>query len=73
MKSRRAFWGTTIAKLPTLDLTKVQRESYTWFLKEGIREALDEINGTNGIEDFTRKNWRLTFGEFTLGDRKSVV
>ncbi len=70
MKARRNYWGTTDVKLPQLDLTKVQRESYQWFLTEGIREALDEINGNNGIEDFTRKNWRLTFGEFSLGNPK---
>lgn len=70
MKQIRQNWGKTDLKLPELDLTKVQRESYKWFLDEGIRDALDEINGNNGIEDFTRKNWRLTFGEYTLGKAK---
>jgi DNA-directed RNA polymerase subunit beta len=70
MKTRRQYWGTTDVKLPELDLTKVQRESYQWFLTQGIQEALTEINGNNGIEDFTRKNWRLTFGEFSLGTPK---
>ncbi|MEP7166815.1 MAG: hypothetical protein ABI758_02440, partial [Candidatus Woesebacteria bacterium] len=70
MKTRRQYWGATDIKLPELDLTKVQRESYQWFLTQGIQEALTEINGTNGIEDFTRKNWRLTFGEFSLGKPK---
>lgn len=70
MKNTRQYWGKTDLNLPELDLTKVQRESYKWFLDEGIRDALDEINGTNGIEDFTRKNWRLTFGEYTLGKAK---
>ncbi len=70
MKQTRQYWGKTDLKLPELDLTKVQRESYKWFLDQGIRDALDEINGNNGIEDFTRKNWRLTFGEYTLGKAK---
>lgn len=70
MKARRQYWGNATVKLPEMDLTKVQRESYEWFLSTGIREALDEINGTNGIEDFTRKNWRLTFGAFSLGNPK---
>ncbi len=70
MQTTRQYWGKQDITLPEMDLTKVQRESYEWFLSEGIREALDEINNTNGIEDFTRKNWRLEFGEYTLGKPK---
>ncbi len=70
MQNTRQYWGKQDITLPSLDLTKVQRESYEWFLQQGIREALDEINGTNGIEDFTRKNWRLEFSDFSLGKAK---
>ncbi len=66
----RKYWGKTGVTLPELDLTKVQRESYQEFLEEGIRVALDEINGTNGIEDFTGKNWSLKFGEYHFGKPK---
>ncbi|MBP9700663.1 DNA-directed RNA polymerase subunit beta, partial [Candidatus Woesebacteria bacterium] len=70
MQTPRQYWGKQDIKLPKLDLTRVQRESYEWFLKEGIQEALNEINAGNGIEDFTRKNWKLEFGEFSLGNPK---
>lgn len=68
--SPRIYWGKQNTKLPELDLTKVQRESYEWFLTEGIAEALKEINAGSGIEDFTKKNWKLEFGEYSLGQPK---
>jgi DNA-directed RNA polymerase subunit beta len=67
---QRQYWGKTGITLPELDLTKVQRESYEQFLATGIREALDEINSENGIEDFTGKNWSLKFGEYHFGKPK---
>lgn len=70
---KRLYWGNDTIKLPKLDLTLVQKESYQWFLTEGIKEALDEINGRNGIEDFTRKNWKLEFGNYSLGKPKSTL
>lgn len=69
-KRTRQYWGRTGVTLPELDLTKVQRESYQQFLDTGIREALDEINAENGIEDFTGKNWSLKFGEYHFGKSK---
>ena len=69
-KNPRQYWGKTGITLPPLDLTKVQRESYAQFLEEGVRVALDEINGVGGIEDFTGKNWSLKFGEYHFGKPK---
>jgi DNA-directed RNA polymerase subunit beta len=66
----RQYWGKQAKVLPELDLTRIQRESYEEFLAHGIREALDEINSEHGIEDFTGKNWSLTFGEFHFGKPK---
>ncbi|MEK7166198.1 MAG: hypothetical protein AAB874_05325 [Patescibacteria group bacterium] len=60
----RQYWGNKTALLPELDLTLVQRESYDWFLKNGIKELLAEISP---IDDFTGKNWSLSFGEYTFG------
>lgn len=60
----RQYWGKTDVALPPLDLTLVQRESYDWFLKEGIRELLEEISP---IDDFTGKNWSLSFGDYSFG------
>lgn len=63
----RQYWGTNKRKIPPLDLLDVQRESYEWFLKEGLQSALAVISP---IEDFTGKNWKLTFGSHTFGEPK---
>ncbi len=57
-QDKRLFWGKQIAQLPPLNLTKVQLDSWKWFLEKGIAESLSEINP---IEDFTGKNWLLEF------------
>lgn len=54
----RIYWTTQPKGLPELDLIKVQKESYQWFLNEGIKEALA---GISPIVDFTGKNWQLEF------------
>ncbi|MFZ5365702.1 MAG: DNA-directed RNA polymerase subunit beta [Patescibacteria group bacterium] len=60
----RLFWGKTYPNLPLLDLSYVQRESWQWFLEEGIAQVLAEISP---IEDFTGKNWILEFGKHSFG------
>ncbi|MCL4360648.1 DNA-directed RNA polymerase subunit beta [Patescibacteria group bacterium] len=62
--TQRQYWGKHFPSLPTLDLTLVQRESYQWFLEDGIRELLSEVSP---IVDFTGKNWELTFGDYYFG------
>lgn len=56
----RQYWGKNFSNLPILDLTAVQKESYQWFLIEGVASLLAEISP---IEDFTGKNWTLTFSK----------
>lgn len=65
--SKRLYWGKNYKTLPPLDLLAVQKESYQWFLSEGITEALQEISP---IRDFTGKNWELSFGKHALGKPK---
>lgn len=57
----RLYWGKKTKTLPELDLIAVQRQSYDWFLSEGIKIVLEEVGS---IEDFTGRNWRLTFGAY---------
>ena len=46
-----------------IDLSLVQRESWDWFLSEGIAE---EIAQFSPIDDFTGKNWQLLLRTHTL-------
>ena len=63
----RQYWGKIEKALPELDLLSIQRESYKWFTREGIREVIGEISP---IEDFTGKNWELALGDYKLGEPK---
>lgn len=61
----RHNWGKEYTTLPKLDLLSVQRDSYSWFQKYAIGEILKEISP---IDDFTGKNWSLTFNEYRIGN-----
>jgi len=56
--THKRLWDTDHPNLPAIDLTLVQRESYQWFLEQGIRDLLSEVTPIN---DFTGKigNCRL--------------
>jgi DNA-directed RNA polymerase subunit beta len=58
--STRINWVETNVELPKLDLIAVQKESYLWFINEGIAELIKEISP---VDDFTGKNWSLAFGK----------
>ena len=63
-KTNRRNFGKEEKNLPVIDLSEVQRQSWQWFLTEGIKEELISISP---IDDFTGKNWQLTLGEHSLG------
>ena len=44
--------------LPIPDLIELQRDSFRWFIDQGLRELLDEISP---IQDFTGKVMELHF------------
>src|ERR1035437_6926759 len=60
----RINWGKQHSLLPNLDLLKIQKESYKWFLEKGIAQVLQEISP---IDDFTEKNWSLVLKDYRLG------
>lgn len=60
----RSNWGNSFSVLPQLDLLAIQKQSYDWFLKQGIKDILDEISP---IEDFTEKNWSLELKDYRIG------
>ncbi len=61
---QRLYWGKEYSDLPVFDLTLVQRESYQWFLEQGIKDLIVEVSP---IKDFTGKNWELSFGDYYFG------
>ncbi|HUS60421.1 MAG TPA: DNA-directed RNA polymerase subunit beta [Nevskiaceae bacterium] len=66
-KVNRVNWGKNYQNLPKLDLLAVQRQSYQWFLSEGIAQLIEEISP---IEDFTGKNWKLSLGKHSFAKIK---
>ena len=60
----RHNWGKQYTALPELDLLAVQRASYQSFLDKQIGEILQEVSP---IDDFTGKNWSLSFKEYRIG------
>ena len=63
MKSQtntRQYLGNPKLDLPVLDLIGLQKDSYQLFLNKDIRDLLSEVSP---IEDFTGKNWELSFGQ----------
>jgi DNA-directed RNA polymerase subunit beta len=65
LRKRKFFKRLPMVSLP--NLIEAQTNSYDWFLKEGLRELLDEINP---IKDFTGKDLELSFGEYYLDEPK---
>jgi len=63
-QNNKRLWDSATTNLPPIDLTLVQRESYQWFLETGIKDLLSEVTPIN---DFTGKNWELSFGDYFFG------
>ncbi len=65
LSKRKFFKKQSMVSLP--NLIGHQISSYEWFLKEGLREILDEISP---IFDFTNREMELSFGEYYLDEPK---
>ncbi|MCL2677673.1 MAG: DNA-directed RNA polymerase subunit beta, partial [Clostridiales bacterium] len=64
-RKRRSY--ARIAEVLTMpNLIEVQKSSYQWFLKEGLKEVFDDISH---IQDFTG-NLILEFAGYSLGEPK---
>ena len=63
---RKYFTGPDKSiKLP--DLYEIQRNSYDWFIKEGLANLFDEITP---ITDFTGRDLELSFNDYFLDEPK---
>lgn len=56
MAERKFFTDKKAAELP--DLIQVQKSSYEWFVKEGLRELFEDISP---IEPFNSETFELSF------------
>jgi len=62
-KNKRIFWGGN-NKIPLeLNLIGIQKESWQWFLKEGLEKTICSISP---ISDYTGDNWELKFGDLII-------
>jgi DNA-directed RNA polymerase subunit beta len=64
-KTNRKNFGKEEKNLPEINLSEVQKESWQWFLGQGMGEELVAISP---IDDFTGKNWQLVLGDHSLAD-----
>lgn len=62
---KRRYFGKQEKDLPKLDLSFIQKESWKWFITEGIAQELIEISP---IDDFAGKNWQLSLSNSALGE-----
>ena len=55
------------AAVPMPDLIEVQKSSYDWFLRQGLKDLFEEVSP---IQDFIGRDLELYFGEFYLDEPK---
>ncbi len=67
-QTKRQFLKSPQEVFPLPNLAKVQIDSYNWFVKEGLRELLDEISP---IEDPAKK-LELSFLDYYLDEPKNT-
>lgn len=67
-KAGRYFFSEVGKQFPFPDLTEVQTKSYKWFLGEGLKELIDEINP---IVDATGKKLKLEILSYEVEEPKN--
>lgn len=66
-KTDRKFFTKLHDAVPLPDLIESQKESYKWFLKEGLRELFDEVSP---IKDFIGRDLELYLEDYYLDEPK---
>jgi len=64
---KRKYFTTKNAAMNVPDLVEVQKNSYDWFLEEGLGELFAEISP---IKDFGGRNLELNFKDYYLDEAK---
>ncbi len=65
--SKRKSFSELQEVMPLPDLIEIQKDSYDWFLKEGLAELFDEINP---VTDFIGRDLELYFEDYYLDEPK---
>lgn len=65
--SKRKSFSELQEVMPMPDLIEIQKDSYSWFLKEGLAELFDEINP---VTDFIGRDLELYFEDYYLDEPK---
>jgi len=63
----RKFFVDKSMAMEMPDLIEVQKNSYKWFLEEGIRDLFDEVSP---VQDFIGRNLELSFEDYYLDEPK---
>ncbi len=66
-KENRKYFTDSKPAMPLLDLVEIQKESYRWFFKKGLKELFEEISP---IKDFTSRDLELYFLDYKLEEPK---
>ncbi len=66
-EKERKFFTTFQEAMALPDLVEIQKTSYDWFLKQGLRELFDEISP---IKDLGGRNLELSFKDYYLDEPK---
>ena len=64
-KTERKSYAKYQELMPMPNLLKIQRDSYNWFLNEGLREVFRDIAK---ITDYSDK-WELSFLDYTIDEK----
>ncbi|MDP6625894.1 MAG: DNA-directed RNA polymerase subunit beta, partial [Nitrospinota bacterium] len=66
-KDERRYFCDTSRDVKLPDLIRTQKDSYDWFLREGLGELFQEITP---VEDFTGADFELQFEDYYFDDAK---
>jgi len=66
-EKKRKFFTEKLDAIPMPDLVEVQKTSYDWFMKDGIKELFDEVSP---LTDFTGRDLELYFEDYYIDEPK---
>jgi DNA-directed RNA polymerase subunit beta len=64
---KRAYFVESESAMPMPDLIEVQKNSYDWFMRQGLAELFEEFSP---ITDFIGRDLELDFGEYYFDEPK---